>query len=129
MWWYDFQDDGSVADYIEDNFGLVHVDLTPKPGFYAISTVTLWMAGSAFSSRIVTADPSVDGVEFRLPSGQQAMAIWKHGTNSGVLIKGASAMQVINDGTSNPQAVQLPNSLFQLTESPIWVTGETLEVQ
>ncbi len=131
IYWYDFQDDGSVASDIEDNFGLVHVNLIPKPGFYAISEVKNWMAGAQFSERITTSNPSVDGVEFRLANGQQAVAIWKQGAgSSSVQIKGASAMQAINSSSMNTTSAQVPSSLIQnLTESPLWFVGETLEVQ
>lgn len=131
LWWYDFQDDGTVTTYTEDNFGLVYANLTPKPGFYALAAVTRWMAGAQFSARLKTSDPAVDGVEFLLPSGQQAMALWRQGTGTGsVQIKGASTMQLINNVSLNTISSQTTSPLVQdLTESPMWFTGESLELQ
>jgi hypothetical protein len=131
LWWYDFQDDGTTTNYTEDNFGLVHVDLTPKPGFYALSAVTNWMTGAQFSTRLKTSDPAVDGVEFLLPDGHQAFALWRQGAGlSSVQITGASTMQAINNVSPNMVSSQITSPLIQdLTESPLWFLGESLQLQ
>jgi hypothetical protein len=131
IYWYDFQDDGSVATDPEDNFGLVHVNLSPKPGFYAISAARAWMAGTQFSSRIKTSDPSVDGIDFLLPNGQHAVAVWKQGTGtSSVQVRGASSVQTINASSANTTSASVPSSLAQnLSESPLWFVGDTLDLQ
>jgi polysaccharide biosynthesis protein PslG len=127
IWWYDFQDNGTSASNVEDNFGLVRADLSPKPGFYALSAVTGWVNGVKFSGRITASDPAVDGSKFVLPDGQQAMAIWKQGTGSSqVKIKGAVATQSLFGGS--PVATSDP-LILNLTEAPVWVTGTTLELQ
>jgi polysaccharide biosynthesis protein PslG len=94
IWWYDFQDDGTVATNVEDNFGLVHADLSPKPGFFALTSATRWLNGTQFSTRIKTSNPAVDGTKFLLPDGQQAMAVWTVG--------GGSSQVQIKDGHRCP---------------------------
>ncbi len=132
IWWYDFQDDGVSASNVEFNFGLVHADLSPKPGFFALTSVTSWTQGAEFTGRITTSDPAVDGGKFLLPNGQEGMAIWRQGAGSSqVQIKGASTMQVLQN-SSSPGVISgnLADPLIlQLTESPVWITGGTLQVQ
>jgi hypothetical protein len=94
IWWYDFQDDGTVATNVKDNFGLVHADLSPKPGFFALTSATRWLNGTQFSTRIKTSNPAVDGTKFLLPDGQQAMAVWTVG--------GGSSQVQIKDGHRCP---------------------------
>jgi hypothetical protein len=36
VWWYDLQDDGQNASQMEDNFGILHKDLSPKPAYQAL---------------------------------------------------------------------------------------------
>jgi polysaccharide biosynthesis protein PslG len=127
IWWYDFQDNGTDPSNVEDNFGLVRADLSPKPGYFALSAVTRWVNGAKFSGRITASDPAVDGSKFVLPNGEQGMAIWKQGTGSSqVKIKGARATQSLYSGL--PGATSDP-LILNLTEAPVWVTGTTLELQ
>jgi hypothetical protein len=132
IWWYDFQDDGVSASNVEFNFGLVHADLSPKPGFFALTSVTSWTKGAEFTGRITTSDPAVDGGKFLLPNGQEGIAIWRQGAGSSqVQIKGAGNMRVLQN-TISPAAISgnLADPLIlQLTESPVWITGGTLQVQ
>ena len=126
VWWYDFQDDGPKTDFTEHNFGLVHLDLTPKPGFFAVSAITRWIEGAEFESRLKASDPSVDGVKFRLPDGQQGLAIWRMGPGSSrVQVKGASAAHTVRNGspnkTSNPSDIEL-------TATPVWIAGSGVEL-
>jgi polysaccharide biosynthesis protein PslG len=126
VWWYDFQDDGPKADNTEHNFGLVHLDLTPKPGFFALSAVTHWIDGAEFSSRLQNSDASVDGVEFRLPNGQQGIAIWRRGPGSSrVEVKGASAINTLKNGPPTKASSPLD---IEPNETPMWVTGNKLEL-
>jgi hypothetical protein len=125
VWWYDFQDDGPKPDATEDNFGLVRMDLTPKPGFYAVSAVLRWITGAEFDSRHRNSDSSVDGVEFTLQDGAQGTAVWR--ISSGVKkvqVKGATAAYVATSA-----ADKLSNaSDVELTQAPVWFTGSKLDI-
>jgi polysaccharide biosynthesis protein PslG len=127
LWWYDFQDDGTDPTNIEHNFGLVKADLAPKPGYSDIASVMRWTSGAHFVKRLTTSDLTVDGVEFQLPDGQQAMALWRQGAGSSqVQTKGVSAVQLLQSGVASPASDSL---LLQLTEAPVWITGQTLGLQ
>jgi hypothetical protein len=127
MWWYDFQDDGLKSQNTEDNFGLVHIDLTPKPGFIAVGSVMRWLQGAEFASRLRISDSAVDGVEFQLSDGQKGVAMWKIGSGSSrVHVKGANAAQTALD-TSPSRAAG--SSEMNVTQTPVWITGTSIEVQ
>lgn len=40
VFWYKFRSYEKDPYYTEDNFGIVHSDLTPKPAYYAYKTMT-----------------------------------------------------------------------------------------
>jgi polysaccharide biosynthesis protein PslG len=131
VWWYDFQDDGSNPERTEDNFGLVHTDLTPKPGFFGLSTITRWINGAGSFSRVRASDPLVDGVKFRVANGQETIAIWRQGPGSSrARIKGVSAIQELQNRSPSTPSQKLSDPLeLELTEAPRWVTGSKLDVQ
>jgi polysaccharide biosynthesis protein PslG len=126
VWLYDFQDDGTKADATEDNFGLVHLDLTPKPGFYNLSAVTRWVEGAEVLSRLPASNSPIDGVAFSLPDGQQGLSLWRVGPGSSrVQIQGATATQTVQD--SSPRKATNPADI-ELTETPMWVIGNGLKL-
>jgi len=126
VWLYDFQDDGTKADATEDNFGLVHLDLTPKPGFYNLSAVTRWVEGAEVLSRLPASNSPIDGVAFSLPDGQQGLSLWRVGPGSNrVQIQGATATQTVQD--SSPRKATNPADI-ELTETPMWVIGNGLKL-
>jgi hypothetical protein len=127
MWWYDFQDDGSRPENPEDNFGLVHVDLTPKPGFIAIGSVMRWLRGAEFTSLLKVSDSTVHGVEFKLPDGQTGVAMWKFGPGSSrVKVKGANALQT---ALANSPSNAGSSTQIEVTQTPVWLTGSSLQIQ
>ena len=128
VWWYDFQDDGVNPDRTQDNFGLVRTDLTPKPGFVALSAVTRWINEAESFSRAKTADPVVIGTKFRIADGQEAMTIWTQGSVSRrVRINGVSAIQKLRDRSPIPVAGLSGPLDTELTDAPIFVTGTKLD--
>ncbi len=50
--WYDWQNDGPDANYNEHNFGTVMNDLTPKPAYIAMKTMTGRLGGYVFKQRM-----------------------------------------------------------------------------
>jgi polysaccharide biosynthesis protein PslG len=54
--WYDFVDDGVKPEDKESNFGLVRLDLTPKPAYVAASTLMRTVGGRDWSRAIADND-------------------------------------------------------------------------
>jgi hypothetical protein len=131
IYWYDFQDDGSVASSTEDNFGLIHVNLNPKPGYYALTDARNWMAGAKFTARITTSDSAVDGVKFTLADGTEALALWRMGAgSSNVEVTGGETMESIRQTSAGTTTFKVKSPVLQdLTESPVWFVGTGLKVQ
>jgi hypothetical protein len=50
--WYDWQNDGLDPDDNEQNFGIVNNDLSPKPGYLALKTMTQELSGYRLSRRM-----------------------------------------------------------------------------
>jgi polysaccharide biosynthesis protein PslG len=130
IWWYDFQDDGTQASNVEDNFGLVRADLTPKPGYYALTAVMGWIGGAEFAGRLTTSDPAVDGVQFRLSNGQQGIATWIQGTGSNqVQLSGASLIQTLPVSASSALSTLASDpQMLDVTEAVAWITGNNLQL-
>jgi hypothetical protein len=109
----------------------VHVNLSPKPGYYALTDTIAWMAGAKFSARLTTSDPAVDGVKLTLGNGQQAMALWRVGAgSSSVEVTGGETTQSINAASAGTTTFQIKTPQMQeLTESPVWFVGDSLGLQ
>jgi len=73
--WYDWRDDGVDAADIEQNFGTVHHDLSPKPAYRAAQTLLATLDGYRFMRRIPL-DSSDDYLLLFAKAGQAAMALW-----------------------------------------------------
>ncbi|MBV8097850.1 MAG: hypothetical protein JOZ31_01700 [Verrucomicrobia bacterium] len=57
---YDFKDDGADAYSHEQNFGLIHNDLSAKPAYFALQRVTKALAGMSPAARAKQATLEVD---------------------------------------------------------------------
>jgi hypothetical protein len=75
--WYDWKNDGEDAGYNEHNFGTVTSDLTPKPAYTAIKTMTTELGGCAFKQRIASHEQDYLLI-FASPHGQK-LAAWTTG--------------------------------------------------
>lgn len=77
--WYDWKNDGQDPNENEHNFGTVLPDLTPKPSYQAIQTLTRELSGY----RIVRRLPQADDKDYALlctnAAGQQKIAAWTLG--------------------------------------------------
>jgi hypothetical protein len=76
--WYDWRNDGVDPTDIEQNFGTVHHDLSPKPAYRAARTLLATLDGYRFMRRIPL-DSSDDYLLLFGKEGQAAMALWTTG--------------------------------------------------
>lgn len=73
--WYDWRNDGVDTTDIEQNFGTVYHDLSPKPAYRAARTLLTTLDGYRFMRRIPL-DSADDYLLLFAKDGQAAMALW-----------------------------------------------------
>jgi len=76
--WYDWRNDGVDPTDIEQNFGTVHHDFTPKPAYRAARTLLATLEGYRFMRRIPLDSPD-DYLLLFGKDGSAAMALWTTG--------------------------------------------------
>ena len=73
--WYDWKNDGPDRNDAEHNFGTVHEDLTPKPAYNAIRTLTRELTGFRIA-RELAAPPPCRALLLCNGAGDQKLAAW-----------------------------------------------------
>jgi polysaccharide biosynthesis protein PslG len=74
--WYDWKNDGDDPKENEHNFGTVRSDLTPKPAYTAIKTLTQQLAGFAIQSCYQTGSPHDFVLVLTNATGETKLAAW-----------------------------------------------------
>ncbi|QSN64043.1 beta-glucosidase [Caballeronia sp. M1242] len=77
--WYDFVDDGVDAAEKEANFGLVRLDLTPKPAYVAAATLFRTIGARAFNRSFVDDDKTKI---YQYGSDDRVIVGWKSDSNA-----------------------------------------------
>ena len=72
---YDFVDDGIDPTDGEQNFGVLHNDLSQKPAYDALAATATLLAGATFE-RAATLGSAVETFEFSLREGGHVWALW-----------------------------------------------------
>jgi hypothetical protein len=74
--WYDWKNDGDDPKENEHNFGTVRSDLTPKPAYTAIKTLTQQLAGFTIQDRYPVADPKDFVLVLTNSASETKLAAW-----------------------------------------------------
>lgn len=74
--WYDWKNDGPDPDEREHNFGLVHADLSPKPAYHALKTLTTELAGYRIARRLELGGDSDYALRLHRDGGPDKLALW-----------------------------------------------------
>jgi hypothetical protein len=74
--WYDWKNDGNDPKENEHNFGTVRSDLTPKPAYTAIKTLTHELAGYAIQTRFTTGNLNDYVLVLTNAAGETKLAVW-----------------------------------------------------
>ncbi len=77
--WYDWKNDGDDPSEREHNFGTVRPDLTPKPAYTAIKTMTIELAGCRIVRRLNTGNGKDFVLLFADAHGGQKLTAWTLG--------------------------------------------------
>ena len=129
--WYDWKDDGTNPNDKEHHFGTVLPDLTPKPSYFAIQTLTRELAGCRVTRKLKLANESDYVLLCTGPAGTQKLAAWTLGEPHAVSIELAAAGTaklgaVKVDGSSFVPTLDAGRLVLDLTAAPQYVTlGET----
>jgi polysaccharide biosynthesis protein PslG len=93
--WYDWKNDGPDRNYNEHNFGTVFEDLSPKPAYQAVQTLTRQLAGSRIVRRLGTEKESDYLVLLEDEAGGFKLAAWTTGGSHPVVLDlGLTAKEV-----------------------------------
>jgi hypothetical protein len=125
--WYDWTNDGPDPNEREHNFGVVGGDLSPKPAYVAMQTMTRELSGYRIAKRI----PLASDLDYALlcanPKGDQKLVVWTtgvpHETVVEPLVPGGEAVTIAawNGQTSKP-TVASGRFKIQLDPAPRYVT-------
>jgi hypothetical protein len=74
--WYDWKNDGRDPADNESNFGSVSYDLTPKPAYLAIQTMTRELSGYSIAQRYDTGNTNDFVLVLTNAAGQSKLAAW-----------------------------------------------------
>ena len=78
VFWYEFRSPEVDPYYSEDNFGMVHKDLSPKPAYYAYKTL-IKMLPSGSTRPVLTIKDGIYEAEWIRPDGKHVTAYWCKG--------------------------------------------------
>jgi polysaccharide biosynthesis protein PslG len=107
--WYDWSNDGPDPDEKEHNFGVVNNDLTPKPAYLALQTMTRELAGYKIARRIDDYGGRDFVVLFSKPRAALKIAAW-------TLDKPHAVQLPVNHRAGQPEEIAL-----QLEHMPKYV--------
>lgn len=75
VFWYEFRSMEDDPYYSEDNFGMVHKDLNPKPAYYAYNTL-IKMLPNGSTRPVLTIKDGIYKAEWKRPDGKKINAYW-----------------------------------------------------
>jgi len=121
--WYDWKNDGTDPTDHEQNFGIVGTDLTPKPAYQAMKTMTTQLSGYRFIQQAVMADTNAYILIFANSAGKYKLVVWSRASNYAInLLPGVIADAVIPvvdiDGTVTNVPMNASGIRVTLKSSP-----------
>ncbi len=81
LWWYDFRDDGWDSSEVEQNFGMVRHDFTPKRSYFVYSDLTRYLKNTTWIERLDVNDPRVWIMKYKKDDGKIVVAAWSEDTD------------------------------------------------
>jgi polysaccharide biosynthesis protein PslG len=125
--WYDWKNDGTDSNENEHNFGTVLPDLTPKPAYVAIKTMTRELAGYRIVRRLDLPSNKDYALLCEDPAGGQKLAAWTldepHPASLEIRLKGeAKPTAVSGSGERFTPRLESNRLLLDLGAAPQYVT-------
>lgn len=75
VFWYKFRSNEIDPYYSEDNFGMVHKDLSPKPAYYAYKTLIRMLPNGSLRPKL-SLENGIYTAKWTKPNGQKVKALW-----------------------------------------------------
>jgi beta-xylosidase len=125
--WYDWKDDGTNASEREHNFGTVLPDLSPKPAYLAIQTLTRELSGCRIVRRLALPSDKDYVLLCSDAAGNQKLAAWTlaeaHEVRLDQTLKGHAKISA-TDGTGQSLAPKVDSGrlTLDLAALPQYVT-------
>jgi polysaccharide biosynthesis protein PslG len=125
--WYDWKNDGPDANENEHNFGTVLPDLTPKPAYLAIQTLTRELSSYRIARRLALPSDKDYVLLCANPAGEQKLAAWTlsepHPASLEITLRGGAKLTAVaGNGEAISPKVDLGRLVLELTSAPQYVT-------
>ncbi|WP_341313069.1 beta-glucosidase [Paraburkholderia sp. IMGN_8] len=111
LFWYDFVDDGTDINNFEQNFGLLHNDLTPKPAFVAASVLSSTVGKRSWGKALID---------------KESVKAYQYGTDDPVIVGWTT------DGKERTASISLPAGRYiqrdwQGADTPVTITAQSFD--
>jgi len=124
--WYDWKNDGPDPNENEHNFGTVLPDLTPKPAYVAIKTLTRELSGYRIARRLALPGDKDYALLCTNRAGEQKLAAWTLGEPHAISLASGlkadtSLPAMAGNGEASRCRVELGRLLLDLKPAPQYV--------
>lgn len=125
--WYDWKNDGQEPGNYEHNFGIVGSDLTLKPAYDAIKTLTAQLTGYRLVQRVDIGHRDNYALLFANAKGHSKLVVWTAGRANNVRIAAPTLPRntqlTLIDGRGLRSALKLDGNWIsiRLTNSPAYI--------
>ncbi len=125
--WYDWKNDGPDPNENEHNFGTVFPDLTPKPAYQAIQTLTRQLSGYRIARRLALPSDKDYILFCANPAGEQKLVAWTlgepHATTLDLVLRGGAKLTAVaGNGAAFTPKTELSRLVLELKSAPQYVT-------
>lgn len=125
VFWYNFRARENDPYYNEDNFGIVHQDLKPKPAYRTLRTLCRVRPAGSVPLQTDGQTETVFYPGWKRPDGQTAWALWTSGTPRPITFTITGNITEALDANGTPLNTYPGNrtATIPLSETPIYLIG------
>ncbi len=125
MFWYNLRARENDPFYNEDNFGIVHRDLTPKPAYRAMQALNLARPVGSVVLKNQWQNGTLRYPAWKRPDGKTAWAIWTAGASEDIIVHCQGQIAEAFDMFGKKLPIRQQNQTVKLTVSgePVYLVG------
>ncbi len=126
VFWYEFRDGGPDPTYNEHRFGIVHLDMTPKPAYHAYAAMTRALGVGRFLGTLDVGDGTFCYV-FDTGKATKTAALWRAEGLATVRLRVAGTDVKSVDHLGHPIELRRTGAVIEVSasESVTYITGIT----